>query len=122
MTNTRITDPEILERRYPCVLRKFHLRSGSGGEGYNKGGDGVIREIEFRLPLTVSILSERRVYSVPGMNGGGNGKEGLNIIHFKSGKYINLGGKNSISLNEGDRIVIHTPGKRVYLSICLSTK
>ncbi len=63
MTNTRITDPEILERRYPVILRAFHLREGSGGKGKFVGGDGVVREIEFLEPLKVSILSERRVFA-----------------------------------------------------------
>ena len=62
MTNTRITDPEILEKRYPVILRQFGLRSNSGGDGQYRGGDGVIREIEFMKPLTVSILSERRSF------------------------------------------------------------
>ena len=62
MTNTRITDPEILEKRYPVVLRRFQLREGSGGAGQFRGGDGVVRELEFMKPLTVSILSERRAF------------------------------------------------------------
>jgi 5-oxoprolinase (ATP-hydrolysing) len=62
MTNTRITDAEVFERRYPVVLREFALRAGSGGGGQHPGGDGVVRDIEFRIPLQVSILSERRVY------------------------------------------------------------
>ena len=61
MTNTRITDPEILERRYPVILREFGLRKGSGGDGLHPGGDGVIRELEFLEPVDVNILSERRV-------------------------------------------------------------
>lgn len=62
MTNTRITDPEILEKRYPVLLRQFSLREGSGGAGVYRGGDGVVRELEFMKPLTVSILSERRAF------------------------------------------------------------
>ncbi|KAJ3396516.1 hypothetical protein HDV05_003158, partial [Chytridiales sp. JEL 0842] len=62
MTNTRITDPEILERRYPVILRQYGLRAGSGGDGLFRGGDGVVREIEFLETLNVSILSERRVF------------------------------------------------------------
>lgn len=58
MTNTRITDPEIFERRYPVVLREFSLRKGSGGEGLYRGGDGVVRDIEFLEPIQASILSE----------------------------------------------------------------
>lgn len=58
MTNTRITDPEIFERRYPVLLREFSLRAGSGGDGLYKGGDGVVRDIEFLEPIQASILSE----------------------------------------------------------------
>ena len=63
MTNTRITDPEILERRYPVALRRFGIRRGSGGAGAARGGDGLIREIEFLRPVTVSVLTERRVFA-----------------------------------------------------------
>ena len=69
MTNTRITDPEVLERRYPIILRKFSLRDGSGGNGQFRGGDGVIRQLLFRHPMTLSVITERRVFSPYGMNG-----------------------------------------------------
>merc|ERR1712003_583364 len=72
-TNTRITDPEILERRYPVLLHQFSIRTGSGG-------DGVIRELEPLRPLTMSILSERRVLAPYGMNGGQPGKPGRNLL------------------------------------------
>ncbi|MBA7492569.1 hypothetical protein ES702_03119 [subsurface metagenome] len=79
MTNTRITDAEVFERRYPVVLREFGLRAGSGGRGKHKGGDGVIRDIEFRIPVQVSILSERRVYRPYGLHGGEDAQCGKNI-------------------------------------------
>ncbi|KAF2267471.1 hypothetical protein CC78DRAFT_614200 [Lojkania enalia] len=79
MTNTRITDSEVFERRYPVLLREFGLRKGSAGCGMHPGGEGVIRDIEFRIPVQVSILSERRVYHPYGMNGGGDAACGLNI-------------------------------------------
>ncbi|KDN53009.1 Hydantoinase B/oxoprolinase [Tilletiaria anomala UBC 951] len=80
MTNTRITDPEIMERRYPVMIRQFSLRTGSGGDGLYRGGDGVIREIEFHSPsIQVSILSERRVYRPFGLEGGEDAKTGLNL-------------------------------------------
>lgn len=69
MTNTRITDAEILERRYPVMLRKFCLREFSGGAGVHKGGDGVIRELLFRCPMTLSVLTERRVFAPYGFEG-----------------------------------------------------
>lgn len=78
MTNTRITDAEIFERRYPVILREFSLRAGSGGKGLHRGGDGVIRDIEFRIPVEVSILSERRVYHPYGLHGGGDAACGIN--------------------------------------------
>ncbi|CAJ0887902.1 5279_t:CDS:10 [Entrophospora sp. SA101] len=103
MTNTRITDPEILERRYnhAILLREFSIRKGSGGQGLYKGGDGVIRDLEFREPLQVSILSERRVYHPYGLKGGKQGAKGLNLW---------IRGKNTFKVNEGDRIIICTPG------------
>ena len=110
MTNTRITDPEILEKRYPAVLRRFSLRTGSGGVGRFHGGDGVVRELEFTRQLQASILSERRSFQPFGMEGGGDGARGINLVIKKDGRSINLGGKNSIAVQSGDRIRIHTPG------------
>lgn len=79
MTNTRITDSEVFERRYPVLLREFGLREGSRGRGQHDGGEGVVRDIEFRIPVQVSILSERRVYHPYGLEGGGDAACGLNI-------------------------------------------
>lgn len=79
MTNTRITDSEIFERRYPVILREFAIRGGSGGAGQHRGGDGVVRDVEFRIPVQVSILSERRVYHPYGMAGGEDAACGLNV-------------------------------------------
>lgn len=79
MTNTRITDSEVFERRYPVLLREFSIREGSGGVGQHRGGDGVVRDIEFRIPVQVSILSERRVYHPYGLAGGGDAACGLNV-------------------------------------------
>lgn len=110
MTNTRITDPEILERRYPVILRQYSIRKGSGGDGAYNGGDGIVREMEFLRPITVSILSERRVLPPNGSNGGENGAPGLNILSTVGGRDINLGGKNTIGVQRGDRLTINTPG------------
>ncbi|CAO3686643.1 unnamed protein product [Umbelopsis ramanniana] len=115
MTNTRITDPEILERRYPVILREFSIRAGSGGQGANNGGDGVVRDIEFLEPnIHVSILSERRVFHPYGLQGGEDGECGRNLWIRKRDdgevQVLNLGGKNTAVFGKGDRIVILTPG------------
>ncbi|KAK2626126.1 hypothetical protein QTJ16_004388 [Diplocarpon rosae] len=114
-TNTRMTDPEVLEKRYPVILREFSIRKGSGGPGRNRGGDGCTRDIEMRRPLQVSILSERRVIAPYGMAGGGEGKRGVNLWRRLdpvdgSRRTISLGGKASVMMSPGDRIIIHTPG------------
>ncbi|KAL2866076.1 Hydantoinase B/oxoprolinase-domain-containing protein [Aspergillus lucknowensis] len=114
MTNTRITDPEVYELRYPVILRQFSIREGSGGRGEYRGGDGVIRELEFRMPLSVSMLSERRVYRPYGLAGGEAGQAGLNLYVKKEGdgteRVINIGGKMELEVQPGERVIIHTPG------------
>lgn len=110
MTNTRITDPEILEFRYPVLLREFAYRSGSGGSGKFRGGDGLIREIEFLSPMNVAILSERRVFPPYGINGGSDGQTGKNLWISNSGSVEDLGGKNQKIAEIGDAIRILTPG------------
>ncbi|GAB4819425.1 hypothetical protein N2152v2_006471 [Parachlorella kessleri] len=110
MTNTRITDPEILERRYPVVLHQFRLRPGSGGDGDYRGGDGVIRELEFLRPLTASILSERRAVSPFGILGGQPAAKGTNLWIKRNGRIVSLGGKATVQVDGGDRIQLLTPG------------
>ncbi len=110
MTNTRSTDPEVLERSYPVLLREFSIRRGSGGDGKYRGGDGLIKEIEFLRDMEVSILSERRVFSPYGLNGGDNGKKGRNILIDREGKYTEIGGKVALYIFKGGRIRIETPG------------
>jgi 5-oxoprolinase (ATP-hydrolysing) len=111
MTNTRITDPEILERRYPVVLRRFGLRSGSGGTGEHRGGDGVVRDIQFLAPVTVSVLTERRVFAPRGAGGGKDGAAGRNtLVRALDGREVNLGNKNSVEVCAGDLLKIATPG------------
>ena len=110
MTNTRITDPESLERRYPVILREFSLRVGSGGRGLFNGGDGIAREVEFRIPMVASILSERRSFQPYGLAGGENGARGRNLWLRSDGRTINIGGKNSALVLTGDRFRIETPG------------
>ncbi|KAG7813787.1 hypothetical protein KL921_000061 [Ogataea angusta] len=118
MTNTRITDPEVFEKRYPIILREFSIREGSGGDGMHRGGDGVVRDVEFRVPVTASILSERRVIAPHGISGGKDGARGVNLWIKKtkdtegqeSERIINIGGRSSVQVAAGDRIQILTPG------------
>jgi 5-oxoprolinase (ATP-hydrolysing) len=110
MTNTRITDPEILERRYPLRLLKFALRKKSGGKGKYPGGDGVIRVIEFRTSSSVSVLSQHRTTRPYGMSGGMPGKRGRQWLIREDGSKLKLGGADSIEARPGDRLRIHTPG------------
>ncbi|KAK4489138.1 hypothetical protein RD792_004932 [Penstemon davidsonii] len=110
MTNTRMTDPEIFEQRYPVLLHRFGLCEGSGGSGIYRGGDGIVREIEFRRPVVVSILSERRVHAPRGLKGGSNGARGANYLITKDKRKVYLGGKNTIDVEAGEILQIFTPG------------
>ncbi|KAM7345135.1 5-oxoprolinase [Cochliomyia hominivorax] len=111
MTNTRITDPEILELRYPMILQRFCLRTDqSGGYGKYQGGEGVERYILFRKPVTLSVLTERRTLQPYGMNGGGPGKRGKNLLYKNDGRIISLGSKTCIDVEAGDLFAMKTPG------------
>jgi 5-oxoprolinase (ATP-hydrolysing) len=111
MTNTRITDPEVLEARYPVRLREFSIRRGSGGKGEHRGGDGVVRRVEFLKPLTLSILSQRRgPYSPYGMQGGEPGACGRNTLLKADGTELLLDGMTQIEVAAGDILTIETPG------------
>jgi len=109
MTNTRITDPEVIERRYPVIIRRFSIRADSGGRGYWRGGNGVKREIEFLEPMAASVVSERRVYSPYGLNGAQNGKPGRNRL-IRDGVVIPIPGKAGVMVETGDILSIETPG------------
>ncbi|XP_061660932.1 5-oxoprolinase [Syngnathoides biaculeatus] len=110
MTNTRITDPEILEKRYPVILEQFSLRPASGGAGKYRGGDGVIRKLLFRDNVVLSVLSERRSTRPYGLEGGEDGATGLNMLQRADGRVLSLGGKTSVSLQPGDMFCLYTPG------------
>ncbi|XP_058056200.1 5-oxoprolinase [Anopheles bellator] len=112
MTNTRITDPEILELRYPIILRRFSLREdGSGGTGQYRGGEGVHRELLFRRPMTLSVLTERRTLRPYGAAGGGPGMPGLNLLIRAAGpRTMNIGAKTAIEVRAGDVFSMKTPG------------
>jgi 5-oxoprolinase (ATP-hydrolysing) len=105
MTNTRITDPEVLEFRFPVRVCQFSLRRGSGGAGRWHGGDGLVRELEFLEPMRVSILSERRARAPFGLAGGGPGRPGRNLYQGRE-----LPGSCSVEVAAGERLRIETPG------------
>ncbi|MDR6145694.1 5-oxoprolinase (ATP-hydrolyzing) [Sphingomonas sp. SORGH_AS870] len=110
MTNTRITDPEILELRYPVRLDRFDIRRGSGGSGRHRGGDGAIREITALEPMTATIVASRRTVAPFGLAGGGAGAVGRQWLVRADGTRHALPGVDQVELQAGDRIVIETPG------------
>ena len=110
MTNTRLTDPEILETRYPAILREFSIRRGSGGAGEHCGGDGMVRVIEFLRSLDVSLLTNRRSSAPYGLAGGGPGVAGKNRLTRKSGKELALESKAQMQVEAGDLLRSETPG------------
>lgn len=110
MTNTAITDPEVLEQRFPVRLHRFQIRRGSGGKGGHHGGDGVIRELEFLAPVTVSFLTERRTTAPAGMGGGENGLPGRQSRIHPDGTTEVLPPAITYQAAAGERVVIETPG------------
>ncbi len=109
MTNTAITDPEIIEQRYPVRLRRFAIRRDSGGAGRWRGGDGVIREFEFVEPLTVSLLTQHRVEAPFGLHGGQHGQCGSQML-LREGTSSLLDACTTFEAEAGDRVIIETPG------------
>ena len=111
MTNTRLTDPEILEARYPVRLREWSIRHGSGGAGQHQGGDGMVREIEFLAPLSVSLLTNRRTTAPYGAAGGGPGQPGRNLLR-RSGEttFQDLPPSGTMEVQPGDILRLETPG------------
>jgi len=110
MTNSRLTDPEVLEFRYPVLLRRFMIRAHSGGEGTFAGGDGVVREIEFREAMDAGMLSTRRITLPFGIAGGEAGKPGRNTVRRANGQVEELGGCAMVRVSPGDAFVVETPG------------
>jgi 5-oxoprolinase (ATP-hydrolysing) len=110
MTNTRLTDPEILETRYPVILREFSIRRGSGGSGKYRGGNGMVRAIEFLKSLDVSLLTNRRNSNPYGLEGGSPGVAGKNRLIRNSGEEIALKSKAQLKVEPGDVLWIETPG------------
>jgi uncharacterized protein YcsI (UPF0317 family) len=110
MTNTRITDPEVLEHRYPVRVKRFARRRGSGGPGVYRGGDGVVRELEILAPMSLALLSERRGVAPFGLHGAGSARRGHNRLQRASGGVVNLPAKVRIDAEAGDLLSVSTPG------------
>jgi 5-oxoprolinase (ATP-hydrolysing) len=110
MTNSRLTDPEVLEWRFPVRLDSYAIRSGSGGAGRWHGGDGGVRRVRFLEPMTASILSNGRVVPAFGMEGGAPGALGRNVVERADGRVETLGHIGSAEMAPGDVFVIETPG------------
>lgn len=110
MTNSRLTDPEVLEFRFPVLVEEFSLRDGSGGNGKHRGGNGVIRRIKFREPMTASILSDRRIVPPFGLEGGLPGAAGRNYVVRRDGTREDFGATDCVTMASGDCFVIETPG------------
>ena len=110
MTNSRLTDPEVLELRFPVLLESFAIRPHSGGKGKHSGGNGVIRRMRFLEPMTAGILSSRRVNPPFGLAGGEAGAMGSNYAERMDGNVEELGSTAMVEMNGGDVFVVETPG------------
>ncbi len=110
MTNTRMTDAEVLELRYPVRLEEFSIRRGSGGAGKYRGGNGVVRKLRFLEPMTATMLSSHRVIRPFGLAGGGPGECGSNYVMRADGDIVRLKGNDEIEMDRGDLLVMETPG------------
>ena len=110
MTNTRMTDPEVLELRYPVVLEEFSVRRNSGGAGAARGGDGSIRRIRFHEPMTLVVVASRRDVAPFGLCGGADGAPGRQWVERADGTVTVLGGRDRAELAAGDAFVVATPG------------
>ncbi|MCS6622556.1 hydantoinase B/oxoprolinase family protein [Roseibacterium beibuensis] len=110
MTNSRLTDPEVLETRFPVLLEEFSIRRGSGGDGAGRGGDGAVRRVRFLEPMTAAILSNRRRVPPFGAAGGEAGAPGVNRVERADGREERLGSTAEVEMAAGDVFVIETPG------------
>jgi 5-oxoprolinase (ATP-hydrolysing) len=110
MTNTRITDPELLEHRYPVRVERFALRPGSGGAGRHRGGDGVVRELTFLEPMSLSLLTQHRVERPYGLAGGEAGQPGRQRVVRAGGERLDLASVDGCEVLPGDRLILETPG------------
>jgi 5-oxoprolinase (ATP-hydrolysing) len=121
MTNSRMTDAEVLEARYPILVREFSIRHDSGGAGKYRGGNGVTRRLEFRAAMSAAILSNHRRIAPFGLAGGQNAMTGMNTVERHNGTVENLDGIVTIEVQEKDVLVINTPGGGGYGSPPKST-
>jgi 5-oxoprolinase (ATP-hydrolysing) len=110
MTNSRLTDPEVLETRFPVLVEAFAHRAGSGGGGAYRGGDGATRRIRFRTAMRAAILSNRRRIAPFGLAGGASGEPGANSVERADGRIEQLGSTAAVDMRAGDVFVILTPG------------
>ncbi len=110
MTNTRMTDPEVLELRYPVRLDGFSIRRGSGGAGRWRGGDGTVRRIRFLEPMTAVVVASRRTVAPFGLDGGADGAPGRQWVERADGSVQAMGGSDAAELAPGDVLVLETPG------------
>ncbi|NJK27753.1 MAG: hypothetical protein HC925_03385 [Coleofasciculaceae cyanobacterium SM2_3_26] len=110
MTNSRLTDPEVLEWRFPVLLEQFGIRPHSGGNGLQRGGNGAIRRLRFLEPMTAAILSSHRIVPPKGLAGGGDGAVGKNYVERRDGTVENLDSTAAVEMAVGDVLVIETPG------------
>jgi 5-oxoprolinase (ATP-hydrolysing) len=110
MTNSRLTDPEVLEWRFPVLLESFEIRAGSGGAGRHRGGNGAVRRVRFLEPMTAAILSNRRRVPPYGMHGGSPGAPGHNYVLRADGGTLELGPTDRTEMTIGDVFVVETPG------------
>lgn len=110
MTNSRITDPEVLEWRFPVTLLSFAIRHGSGGYGHYRGGNGVTRSIRFERPMQVSILANRRQFVPFGLAGGMPGEKGQTMVRYANGDTQVLASCATLDVQQGDTLIINTPG------------
>ena len=118
MTNTRMTDPEVLETRFPVRVEEFSIRRGSGGAGRYRGGDGIVRRLRFLEPMTVTVLSSHREVPPHGLAGGEPGKTGRNSVVRADGTLVHLNCNDRIEVEAGDIFVLESPGGGGYGPPC----
>ncbi len=110
MTNTRITDPEVIEHRYPIRIEEFSIRKNSGGDGEHRGGDGVVRTMRFLEPMSLSVLTQHRAHGPFGMKGGASGQPGEQILVRANGEQQPLKPSDACEVEPGDQLILKTPG------------